>query len=161
MHIKPKVFLILTLMSVIGLISAIVLLYEINVLSNLPPLCTIPNSSVAGIPINCARVIFSPYSEVSGIPLELLAAIWFIINIALVSILSFSNPKVSKITLKFLFGWRFIGILIVPYLIYLEFFVVKAICLYCTTMHIMIIIDFIVISYFLFSKHSLLYMLNN
>lgn len=157
MLVKPGVFVLLIVMSIIGLASAIVLLYEIDVLSTLPPLCTVPNSSIAGVPINCARVIFSPYGEVSGVPLEFLAAIWFIINILIVTIVSFSSVKISRISLKFLFGWRFIGILIVPYLIYLEFFVVKAVCLYCTIMHIMIIIDFTVISYLLFSKRSHLY----
>jgi uncharacterized membrane protein len=51
-----------------------------------------------------------------------------------------------------LFGWRFIGIVIVPYLVFVELFLVKAICIYCTVMHVAIIADFIIISYLLFYK---------
>jgi Predicted membrane protein len=43
-------------------------------------------------------------------------------------------------------GWRFIGIAIVPYLIYIELAIVRAICVYCTIMHSAIIIDFILIT---------------
>ena len=157
MQVKPKIFFLLIIMSVIGLISAITVLYEIQVVHTLPPLCTIPTASISGVAINCAKVLLSPYGEINGVPLELLAAVWFIINISLVSVVSFTNRKTSRKTLKFLFFWRFLGILIVPYLVYLELFVVKSICLYCTVMHIAIIIDFVIISYFLFSSKSHLY----
>ncbi len=157
MNIKPGTFVLLVIMSIIGLISAIVVLYEGWILHIPPPLCVVSNESIFNVPINCEKVIFSPYGEIEGVPLELLAAGWFIINISLVSVVGFAKKETSKKTLKFLYFWRFLGIIIVPYLVYLEFFVIHYVCLYCTTMHIMIIIDFIVISYFLFSKHANLY----
>lgn len=157
MNVRPKTFVLLVVMSIVGLTSAIVVLYEGWILRTPPPLCIEPGQSIFNIPINCEKVIFSPYGEIYGIPLELLAAGWFIINISLVSVVSFAKESISRKTLKFLFGWRFIGVAIIPYFLYLEFFVIKSICIYCTIMHIMIIIDFIVISYFLFSKHAKLY----
>ncbi|MGC8648682.1 MAG: vitamin K epoxide reductase family protein [Candidatus Micrarchaeia archaeon] len=159
MRVSKKVFLLLILMSLIGLISAITVLYEFQILNMLPPFCTLNgNTSFAGTQINCAIVLKSTYSNlVIGqfkFPLELLAAIWFIINIGMVCAISFGSMTNAKRVLKLLFGWRFFGILIVPYLIYLEFFVVHSICIYCTIMHAAIIIDFIIVSYFLFSKNS-------
>ncbi|MFP3169365.1 MAG: VKOR family protein, partial [Thermoproteus sp.] len=38
---------------------------------------------------------------------------------------------------------------VLPYLLYVELAVLKALCLYCTIMHAFIIIDFILISVFL------------
>jgi len=43
---------------------------------------------------------------------------------------------------------------VVPYLVYVELAVIRAICLYCTVMHAAIVVDFIVISYVLFSRRS-------
>lgn len=44
------------------------------------------------------------------------------------------------------------GIIIVPYLVFVELFLVRAICIYCTMMHVAIVADFIIISYLLFYK---------
>jgi uncharacterized membrane protein len=62
-----------------------------------------------------------------------------------------------RTSLKALFGWRFLGIVIVPYLVFVELFLAKAICVYCTIMHVAIIADFLIISYLLFyKKHGLI-----
>jgi len=44
----------------------------------------------------------------------------------------------------------------VPYLVSLEVFVLKAICIYCTMMHVAIIVDFCIITYFLFIKKGVI-----
>ncbi len=74
-----------------------------------------------------------------------MAAAWFIINAALVTWYSVSS-RASSILKAIMGGWRFIGIAIVPYLIYIELAVVRAICVYCTIMHAAIIIDFILVT---------------
>ncbi|MCL5102452.1 MAG: vitamin K epoxide reductase family protein [Candidatus Marsarchaeota archaeon] len=146
-------FAILTAMSIIGLIASGIVLYELYVIHNPPPFCTI-DATLASTPFNCMKVLTSSYSDVFGVSLDFLAALWFIINIAFVSILTFADKQLAKRIFYVLFVWRFFGIAIVPYLIYLEFFVVHSICLYCTIMHGAIIIDFVIVSYFLFSRHS-------
>jgi uncharacterized membrane protein len=156
MRVTKRIFIVLVIMSIIGLASALTVLYEFQVLGNLPPFCTLGgHAEFLGTPINCATVLESSYSniDVLGIhfPLELLAALWFIINICLVCMISFGSSASAKRLLDVLFGWRFFGLIIVPYLLYLEFFVVHSICIYCTVMHAAIIIDFIIVSYFLFS----------
>jgi uncharacterized membrane protein len=89
---------------------------------------------------------------VFGIPLELFAVAYFVINLLLVYFIAFGNDRLFRSSLNALFGWRFLGIAIVPYLVFVELFLVKAICVYCTIMHVAIIADFLIISYLLFYK---------
>ncbi len=135
--------------SVIGLFASSVVLYTYYYLHTLPPFCTSFKSPFPGVTIDCLRVLSSRYSDVGGIPLDLLAAIWFIVNLALVLTYDLGPGRLASLAINSLFYWRFLGIAIVPYLIYVEFYVLHAICIYCTVMHIMIIIDFVVITIFL------------
>lgn len=139
-------------MSVVGLWASSMVLIIYNTLHQQLPACTIPTASNGGIAINCEAVLSSPYSAVFGIPLEVLAIPYFAINLALIYIIGFGGDRIFRASLKTLFVWRFFGLLIVPYLLVVELLLVKAICLYCTTMHISIIVDFAIISYFLFYK---------
>ncbi|MCL4372362.1 vitamin K epoxide reductase family protein [Candidatus Marsarchaeota archaeon] len=144
---------ILTIMSIIGLIASGVVIYELYVLHHPPPFCVL-NTTLVSTPFNCMKVLTSSYANVFGVSLDFVASLWFIINITLVFMLLYFAKPMAKRVFYALFVWRFLGLAIVPYLIYLEFFVVHSICLYCTIMHGAIIIDFIIVSYFLFSKHS-------
>ncbi len=146
---------ILTAMSIIGLASSLIVIYELNVLGTLPPLCTLPNGpSLFGAKLNCAKVLLSSYSDIEGVSLDLLAAIWFIVNLALVVALVTVRKSVAKAIFRILFAWRFFGLAIVPYLIYLEFVVLHSICLYCTIMHGAIIVDFIIVTFLVFADKS-------
>ena len=152
MNISKARFAVLIVMSIVGMASSFMVLYTWYLLRRPLPICTAPASLVpsSGITINCAAVLSSPYSEVEGVPLDALAAAWFIVNAALVTWYSVSS-RASSI-LKAIMGWRFIGIAIVPYLIYIELAVVRAICLYCTIMHAAIIVDFILVTVLLGKK---------
>ena len=141
-------------MSIIGLWASTMVLIVYNTLHQQLPYCTPPNQS-GGIVINCDKVLSSPYSTVFGIPLEIFAVAYFIVNLVLIYLVGFGSERIYKLSFKTLFVWRFFGICLVPYLIVVELFLVKAICLYCTTMHAAIIIDFGIISYFLFYKKDL------
>lgn len=153
LKINRRDFVILVAMSVIGLISSSTVLYEIYAVHNLPPFCQLPGS-VGGSIFNCAKVLLSSYSNIGPISVDLLAAIWFIVNIVLVVVMSYAGGRISRRILRFLFGWRFFGIGVVGYLIFLELVVIRSICLYCTVMHAAIIIDFVIISYLIFTKDS-------
>ncbi len=78
----------------------------------------------------------------------MLAAIWFIVNIILVLTYDLGPENLAVLAINALFYWRFIGIVVVPYLIFVETYLLHALCIYCTVMHIMIIIDFAVITIF-------------
>jgi len=142
--------LLLVAMSVFGLWASSMVLVVFYTLKQNLPFC--PLQRGPGIAIDCYAVLSSRYSEIFGIPLELLAVGYFIVNLLLVYFIVFGSEFLARNSLKTLFGWRFIGILIVPYLVFVELFLVRAICLYCTIMHIAIVADFIIISYLLFYK---------
>jgi uncharacterized membrane protein len=100
-------------------------------------------------------VLSSRYSQIFGIPLELFAVAYFALNLLLVYLIVFGSDRLFRLSLNILFGWRFLGIVIVPYLIFVELILIKAICVYCTIMHVVIIADFIIISYLLFYKKAI------
>jgi uncharacterized membrane protein len=100
-------------------------------------------------------VLSSRYSQIFGIPLELFAVAYFALNLLLVYLIVFGSDRLFRLSLNILFGWRFLGIVIVPYLIFVELVLIKAICVYCTIMHVAIIADFVIISYLLFYKKAI------
>jgi uncharacterized membrane protein len=140
-------------MSAFGLWASSMVVVVYYTLKQSLPFC--PLQQGPGIVVNCNAVLDSTYSMVFGIPLELFAVAYFVINILLVCLIAFGSSSLFKTSLNILFGWRFLGIAIVPYLVFVELFLVKAICVYCTVMHVAIIADFLIISYLLFyKKHS-------
>jgi uncharacterized membrane protein len=148
-----KKLALLMAMSIVGLWASSMVLIIYNTLHQTLPVCS-SSIPVGGIQINCEKVLSSAYSQVFGIPLEVFAVAYFAVNLALVYVYAFASDGVSRNALKVLFGWRFFGLGFVPYLMIVEFLIVKAICVYCTTMHAAIIIDFVVITYLLFWKDS-------
>lgn len=151
MRISKKKFALLVAMSVVGLVAAVYVLIIYNELKQLPLGC--PTKPTGWI--DCAAVLSSAYSEVFGIPLELFAIGYFIVNLALVYVVVFGQQALYKYSFNALFFWRFVGVPLVAYLIMIEVFFIHAICLYCSVMHAAIILDFIVITYFFFYKQSL------
>jgi len=146
---KMKLF-ILVLMSIIGLAASLEVVITYYTLNQLPPFCG--QGSLFGIRLDCGAVLGSTYSTIFGVPLEFLAVGYFVVNLALVYLIAFGSDRVSHRSLRTLFGWRFIGIILVPYLVFVEVVLIKAICVYCTIMHVAIVADFVIISYLLFFK---------
>ncbi len=141
-------------MSAFGLWASGTVLVIFYTLNQQLPLC--PTGTFYGLHLDCGAVLSSAYSTIFGVPLELLAMGYFIVNLCLVYVVAFGSERTSEATFEILFGWRFIGVILVPYLVFVEVFVVRAICIYCTMMHIAIIADFIVISYLLFFRKDAL-----
>jgi len=83
-------------------------------------------------PGGCDRVIVSRYSEVHGIHLSLLGAIWFL-GIILFSVISIFRKRFTII----LYGWSLISIPSVIVLVWIEIFLLNAICVYCTVDHVL------------------------
>ncbi len=145
----PKLLLLVAL-SAFGLWASSMVMIIYYTLKQTLPFC--PLQQGPGIVLNCEAVLSSRYSEIFGYPLELFAIAYFIINLLLVYFIAFGSNRLFRISLKILFGWRFLGIVIVPYLVFVELFLIKAICVYCTIMHVAIIADFVIISYLLYYK---------
>jgi len=156
LRISKLKLLILLVMSVIGLAASIVVIITFYTLNQLPPLCGsfFGIQSIFGIRLDCGAVLGSKYSDIFGFPLEFFALGYFVVNLALVYLIAFGSDRISHGSLRTLFGWRFIGLVLVPYLVFIEVVLIRAICIYCTIMHVAIIADFIIISYLLFLKPS-------
>ena len=86
---------------------------------------------------NCDLVINSAYGKVFGIPLSLLGAFYFIWLLAFY-IVDYRNDFIIA-------GTNIIGILSVVNFVYLEFFVLDHFCLYCTSVHIIVILIFLLV----------------
>ena len=154
MRASPLKLLILVVMSIIGLIASSIVLYLYYLLGQSLPACT-SNLTFLGIAIDCNAVLKSHYNSIYGFNLDLLAVAYFIINLALIFVVAFGSDWLYGKAFKVLFAWRFVGLAIVPYLMTVEFVILKTICIYCTIMHLSILIDFAIITYFVFYKKNL------
>jgi len=157
-RISKLKLIILLVMSAIGVWASSTVLVIFYSLNQQLPLCPTGTYNVFGynIRLDCGAVLSSSYSKVFGVPLELLALVYFLVNITMVFVIAFGSDRAARRTVTLLFAWRFLGVALVPYLIFIELFLLHAICVYCTIMHAAILIDFAVISYLLFfGKNSL------
>jgi len=141
--------------SLVGIAAAGIIFVDYYLIhSGTLPLCSVTSVDAVddAVQVNCIAVISSKFGEVLGIPFDFLALAWFTINLFFILILIKSKGNSRRIQ-QFMLAWAIIGIAVVPYLVYVEIDVLKSLCLYCTTMHIAIILDFLfVIFAFLKSK---------
>jgi uncharacterized membrane protein len=151
MRVSRGKFVLLIVMSLVGITASSFVFYIYDTLHQQLPMCVSPYKFF-GITINCNTVLSSHYNTVFGINLDLLAIAYFFVNLGLVFAVAFGSETVFRRAFNILFVWRFIGLLIVPYLMTIEFVVLKAICVYCTIMHVSILVDFVIVTYFLFWK---------
>ncbi len=106
------------ILSFVGFLDAAFLTVE-HFLKAIPP-CAI----VSG----CSTVLTSQWSTVFGIPVSLLGAIDYLILFGLtVAALSTGNVKLQRLAAKV----SVVGFLASAWLVYLQFFVIHEICLYC------------------------------
>jgi len=84
--------------------------------------------------LSCSIVNSSSYSELFNVPLALLGAFWFVIVIYL----AYITIKQQSLAGERLYYWIIIGLLFIVYMVYGEY-MVGAICLACTLVHIIII----------------------
>ncbi len=100
-------------------------------------LAVCPENSV----VNCLKVTTSAESFVFGIPVALLGAIYFLPMLALCLPAAWrsANPYVAPARL----AGAFAGMGFVFYLLYAELFVIKAICLWCTSVHVLTFLLFL------------------
>jgi uncharacterized membrane protein len=144
-------------MSILGLLVSSTVLIVFYATNSQLPFCSMPTASTASnsLVVDCGKVLGSSYGSLFGIPLDVLACMYFMVNMALVCLVCFGNSKDYRNSFGALFVWRLAGIGMSAYLISVELFRLKAICVYCTTMHIAIIVDFIIVSYFAIYDRSM------
>lgn len=94
--------------------------------------------------INCEQVTTSPESNVGPIPVALLGVVWFLVSLVLVAIPRTQVDAAGSVVWNSLrLAWSGAGVLVVFYLIYSELFLIGAICLWCTAIHGLVILLFL------------------
>jgi uncharacterized membrane protein len=140
-------------MSIVGLTASSIVLYLYYLLHQQLPGCT-SSQTFWGISTNCGAVLSSSYNSVYGFNLDILAVAYFVLNLVLIFLVAFGSDWLYEKAFRVLFAWRFVGLAIVPYLMTVEFVILKTVCIYCTIMHVSILIDFAIITYFVFYKKN-------
>lgn len=92
---------------------------------------------LGGGAINCEDVLTSPYSTVGPIPVSLFGVVWFAVTGFLLL------PRGLPGTLPVLRPWLWIGALTVLYLIYTELFLIGFICVWCSSVHLIVLALFV------------------
>jgi uncharacterized membrane protein len=95
--------------------------------------------------INCQRVTTSQYSRVAGIPVAVLGVVYFVLALALFLPQAWRSPR--RILRWARLGWTGIGLAMVLYLVWAEFFGVSAICLWCTSVHVIAFLLFVLAAF--------------
>jgi uncharacterized membrane protein len=95
--------------------------------------------------INCTKVTTSPQSYVFGIPVAVLGLAFFIAAVGLMSPWAWrwARREVALIRIASLV----VGIGFVLYLVYAELFIIGAICLYCTSVHAITFLLFVLTAF--------------
>jgi uncharacterized membrane protein len=95
--------------------------------------------------INCTKVTTSPQSYVFGIPVAVLGLAFFMAMVALMSPWAWrwARREVALIRIASLV----VGVGFVLYLIYTELFTIGAICLYCTSVHAITFVLFVLAAF--------------
>jgi uncharacterized membrane protein len=95
--------------------------------------------------INCAQVLSSRYAVVPGttLPISIPGLGWclVVVLLALISLLRRPEPVWLR---PIQFVWSLAGIVTVLYLVYIELVVLHAICIWCTVLHFIILIIFLI-----------------
>lgn len=123
-------------LTVAGLLVSAYLTFE-HFTDNATLACTV------GGPIDCAKVTSSPWATFLGVPVALLGLFFFIVLLAL------CWPSVWRRGEAWLdwarMGWLTVGMAMVLYLVWAEFYKINAICLWCTVVHVLTFLAWILV----------------
>jgi len=95
--------------------------------------------------VNCFKVTTSSYSKIQGIPVAVLGLIFFVVMLGLQLPRSWASN--SPLLTWGRLGWSIVGVGTACWLIYAELFKLDAICLWCTSVHIISLLVFIVTAF--------------
>jgi uncharacterized membrane protein len=93
--------------------------------------------------INCAKVTSSPQSVIVGIPVAMLGLAFFVPMIALCLPAAWRSADRRVHLARLLLSITGVGMIL--YLIIAELFIIKAICLWCSSVHLITFILFVII----------------
>jgi len=114
---------ILVLISLIGFVDSAYLLAQHY--SEQPVVCEIGGRSFG----DCNDVLTSKYATVAGIPVALGGSLYYFVVLILASLLLTANSRL--LLLKLIILCTGVGFLASLWFVYLQLFVINAICIYC------------------------------
>ena len=93
--------------------------------------------------VNCGLVLSSPYAVVSGtsIPISVPGLAWCLVMAALALVGLRAHPRWLR---PAQFAWALVGLLTALYLVYVEIVRLHAICAWCSALHVLILLMFLV-----------------
>ncbi len=91
--------------------------------------------------VNCLRVTTSSYSHLAGFPVAVLGLIFFAVMLVFQLPVAWNRTEPAIRTARV--AWAVVGLATAVYLLYAELFRIDAICLWCTTVHILTFILFV------------------
>ena len=95
--------------------------------------------------VNCTKVTTSPQSYVFGIPVAVLGLAFFVFLVAIMSPWAWQARRREVHMLRL--ASMVVGIGMVIYLVYAEFIIIGSICLYCTSVHIITFLLFVLTAF--------------
>src|SRR6266702_5597144 len=128
------------LLLLLSLVGAGIAIYLTTVhYENVPLIC-----SASGL-VDCARVLSSSYSVIPGttVPITIPGLGWC----AVMAVLALAALRLSSIRRRILvaqFAWSLVGMLSVLYLVYIELVRLHTICAWCTGLHAIILLMFLI-----------------
>lgn len=89
--------------------------------------------------IDCAQVLTSPQSVLLGLPLGLWGLLWFLVMGGLTIAAGRGDGSAGERSAAWRRAWVGVGAVAVVYFIYLELLVIGKICLWCTSVHVLVL----------------------
>lgn len=94
-----------------------------------------------GAVVNCEQVTTSSWSTILGIPVAVLGVVYFLIEGALIVVGRSGGSRVPAALARFI--WECIGMVMVLYFVWVELVPLGAICSWCTGVHVVTALLFI------------------
>jgi uncharacterized membrane protein len=95
--------------------------------------------------INCFKVTTSGYSKMDGVPVAVLGLVFFAVMAVLQSPPAWRSPNRALRAGRV--GWSVVGVATALWLVYAELFKLDAICEWCTAVHVVSLLLFIVTAF--------------
>ncbi|MHB1525288.1 MAG: vitamin K epoxide reductase family protein [Candidatus Dormibacteria bacterium] len=118
--------------------------------ANVPLLC-----SSSGL-VDCSKVVTSQFSVVPGtsVPITVPGMAFFLVSLGL-AISQYLRPQRADLR-RAHFGWACLGLLAVFYLVFVELVELHSICLWCTGVHLLILLTLVTTAWRLHPSDELL-----
>jgi uncharacterized membrane protein len=99
--------------------------------------------SASGV-LNCEQVLTSRYSEVLGVPWSVGGIVWFGVSFAL-ALAALVNAREASSLHIMQAAWSLVGLAVVAYLVAVELAALNHICIWCTSMHVLVVITLLLV----------------